>query len=206
MHAEAPQCLGKLWENWLEGFLVRRWQGGSSPGIGTETASRTWRLLSKISDVLQVDFLWLLTGRKFSPAVEGDKGALIPVYDLQDFHTNSKILFYKRTLQDVGERGGAFYVGDLDLDNAPEFLPGDICIADPSVQPRPKKMVVARLTDKNLNLMARYIITGRDNKGLPVVTLTPLNDGYPSFSSDKDRFEVLAVVVEHQRNLRNRDT
>ncbi len=162
--------------------------------------------LSKISDVLQVDFLWLLTGRKFSPAVEGDKGALIPVYDLQDFHTNSKILFYKRTLQDVGERGGAFYVGDLDLDNAPEFLPGDICIADPSVQPRPKKMVVARLTDKNLNLMARYIITGRDNKGLPVVTLTPLNDGYPSFSSDKDRFEVLAVVVEHQRNLRNRDT
>ncbi len=162
--------------------------------------------ISEIADALRVDFLWLLTGQKFSLAVEGDEGALIPVYDLQDFHTKSKVLFYKRTLHGIGEKSGGFQLSNLDLDNAPEFLPGDICIADTGVQPRPKKMVVARLTEKSLNLMARYMITGRDNKGLPIVTLTPLNDGYPSFSSDKESFEILAVVVEHQRDLRNRDT
>ena len=62
--------------------------------------------ISEIADALRVDCLWLLTGQKFSPAVEGDEGALVPVYDLQDFHTQSKVLFYKRTLHGIGEKSG----------------------------------------------------------------------------------------------------
>jgi transcriptional regulator with XRE-family HTH domain len=159
--------------------------------------------ISEIADILRVDFLWLLTGQRYAPDAEGIQGVLIPVFALESFHKKQAPLFHKRTLAAASDETDGFRVPNLA--NAPEYLPGDVCVTEPAKEPHPGKMMVARLTAKGVNVFGRCVVIGLGPGGEPIYEIVPLKEGYPRFSSQTEKIELLAVVIELHKDLRNRD-
>ena len=85
-----------------------------------------------------------------------------------------------------------------DISNAPDYLPGDVCVTEPCSEPRHGCMMLAHLPQLGTTIVAACIVSGADFERVP------LKAGYPTFSSKTDAIELLAVAVEHHRDLRNR--
>lgn len=191
------EALGKL-VGGLSRQAVARWE---QPYERDRNSVPDLETLYGISQALRVDFLWLLLGQRFSPDIEGTKGVLAPVYSLEEFHGKKAPLFYRRTLNDSPEKVDGFQVGDLA--NAPEYKPLDVVITEPCKEPRPKKMMVGRLIEKRMNFFGECVISGYGVGGDLVFDLAPLSEGYPRISSRTEPVDLLAVAVEHQKDLRN---
>ncbi len=158
--------------------------------------------LEKIADALRIDFLWLLTGQRFAPDAESKEGVLVPVYCLEDFHLKTRLLFFKRTLLPVQEGSCGFQVSDLS--NSPEYRPVDVVITEPCRVPQPGAVVVARLIQPSVNIFGRCAITGYDSGGQAIFEIVPFNEAFPRFSNGREQMKLVAVVVEHHRDLRSR--
>ncbi len=156
--------------------------------------------LEKIADALRIDFLWLLTGQRFAPDTEGEEGVLVPVYRLEDFHLKTDPLFYKRTLHAAKEGTDGFRVSDLS--NSPEYRVGDVVVTEPCNVPQPGALMVARLMER-VNVFGRCVIAGYDRRGQPIIEVLPYNEAFPRFSSAREQMELVAVAVEHHRDLRS---
>ena len=85
-----------------------------------------------------------------------------------------------------------------DISNAPDYMPGDVFLTEPCSEPRHGCMMVARLPKIGVTILAACVVSGSGFE------LVPLDAGCPTFSSETDAIELLAVAVEHHRDLRNR--
>lgn len=102
---------------------------------------------------------------------------------------------------------------DLDLsDNAfaleikgdsmlPDYRPGDRVIIDPSVQPQPGDLVVAKNGEDEATFK-KYRPRGMDLHGNMVFELVPLNDDYPTIRSDITPIQIIGTMVEHRKYRR----
>src|SRR5579883_2784736 len=134
---------------------VARWE---QPKGKSRAATPELDTIRAIADTLQVNFLWLLTGRHYSPSTEQESGVLIPVYNLQDIEKREKTLFFRRTLQEVDKDSIGFTVDDTD--NLDEFLPGDVCVISFAEPAKPNKMVIYKDRAADRNFLRRYRISG----------------------------------------------
>ena len=191
--------LGKLVGN-RSRQAVARWE---QPYDRDRNSVPDLETIRDIAEALRIDFLWLLTGQRYAEDTEDLKGILIPVFRLEDYHSKAAPLFHKRTLSDVPDGTDGFRVSDLS--NAPEYMPSDVVAVEPCHEPRPGKMMVARLAKKGVNIFARCVLTGIGGSGEPIFALIPLKADYPKFSSADEEIQLLAVAIEHHKDLRNRE-
>lgn len=98
---------------------------------------------------------------------------------------------------DMELSGGAFAVEISGDSMLPKFLPGDRVIIDPNVSPQPGDFVVAR-SSTNEVVFLKYRPRGLGSSGSMVFELIPLNEDYPSMSSDTIEIRILGVMTEHR--------
>lgn len=170
---------------------VSRWE---RPWGDDRNAVPDLETLQKISKALNVDFLWLITGQT-------EEGVLINIFSLDDFHLKTVSLFCKRTLGAVKEGAAGFWVSDLS--NWSEYKPGDIVVTEPCEVPQPGAVMVARLIEKRVNVFGRCVIGGYNTTSQPIFEIVPFNQAFPRLSSSLEQIELLAVAIEHHRNLRS---
>ena len=89
-------------------------------------------------------------------------------------------------------------IGDSML---PRFHEGDVVIIDPDVQPRPNEFVIAK-NGADEATFKQYKERGIDELGRKVVELVSLNDGHPSWRSDRQEFEIQGTMLEHRQYSR----
>ncbi len=103
---------------------------------------------------------------------------------------------------DVGPCGfGLWLCGDS---MAPRFQPGDLIIIDPDESPIAGDFVVAKNGD-NEATFKKYRPRGINESGVEIFELVPLNEDFPTLYSDRQRIEIIGVMVEH-RVLRKRQS
>ncbi len=103
---------------------------------------------------------------------------------------------YLLTDMDVSDHAFALEIDGNSM--MPEFSPGDRVIVDPDLSPRPGDFVVAK-NGKEEATFKRYRVRGINPSGQEIFDLVPLNQDYPTISSDIQPVEVLAVMVEHRK-------
>ena len=90
----------------------------------------------------------------------------------------------------------------------PTFTEGDIIIIDPNVLPRPGDYVVAGCSgcpgEDVDTTFKKYRPRGYNKDGREYFELVPLNEDFPTISSDITPCEILGVMVEHRRQYRRR--
>jgi len=87
---------------------------------------------------------------------------------------------------------------------APDFVPGDVIIVDPEIEPTPGCLVIAKLTGEESATFKKYRPRGRDKKGHLIIELTPRNEDWPTIVMDAaNPGEIVGVVVEVHKNLRH---
>ena len=88
----------------------------------------------------------------------------------------------------------------------PDFVEGDIVIVAPSLAPSPGDIVVARRCDTSADTfetsLKKYRPRGYDESGRVIFELSPINEDYPTLHSERDKLDVIGVIVEHRRKLR----
>jgi SOS-response transcriptional repressor LexA len=82
---------------------------------------------------------------------------------------------------------------------APEFNEGDTILIDPDVTPIAGRYVVAKCGSDDATFK-KYRPRGQDETGRPVFELVPLNTNYGTLQSDRDRCEIIGVMIEHRIN------
>ena len=88
----------------------------------------------------------------------------------------------------------------------PVFQEGDTIVIDPSIRPRPGDYVVAERTidGETSGTFKKYRERGYDDFGNTIYELVPLNDNYPTLSSNQAQCRIIGVMVEHRRTYRRR--
>lgn len=90
----------------------------------------------------------------------------------------------------------------------PEFMDGDIIVIDPSLKALPGDFVLAQresdLTDGAEWTFKKYRPRGLNEHGQEVFELAPLNPDFPTLRSDREKCEIIGVMVEHRRQYRRR--
>lgn len=88
----------------------------------------------------------------------------------------------------------------------PVFQEGDTIVIDPSIRPRPGDYVVAERTidGETSGTFKKYRERGYDDYGNTIYELVPLNDNYPTLSSNQAQCRIIGVMVEHRRIYRRR--
>ena len=157
--------------------------------------------IAQVAAYLGVDFLWLLTGKNFTEAVNEGGGDLVPVFGIQELHAKATPKLYRRTLQNLSSEARGWFIGDVH-DNIPEYLPPDFCVIDPAVKPAPGKMAVFRIVRWNRNLFRRYTVDGYLPNGQPRIVLEALNPAVkPTVIDDQNPCQVIGTLVSHERNM-----
>jgi SOS-response transcriptional repressor LexA len=86
---------------------------------------------------------------------------------------------------------------------SPEFRPGSVIIVDPTIQPNPGDMVVAKLDREEAATFKKYRPRGIDKSGQEVIELVPLNPDWPTLVIDSSNpGRIVGTVVGHLRKLR----
>lgn len=80
----------------------------------------------------------------------------------------------------------------------PRFLEGDIVIIDPTIQPKPGDCVVATETSGEATFK-QFRSAGRNEAGLDVFELLPLNPLYAPMRSDREALAIVGTMVEHRQ-------
>ncbi|MBA1366240.1 LexA family protein [Burkholderia gladioli] len=101
-------------------------------------------------------------------------------------------------LTDVDVSDHAFALEIAGDSMRPEFNPGDRVIVDPELAARPGDFVVAK-NGRDEATFKRYRVRGINASGQEVFDLVPLNQDYPTISSDVQPAQIIAVMVEHRR-------
>jgi SOS-response transcriptional repressor LexA len=83
----------------------------------------------------------------------------------------------------------------------PIYREGDQVIIDPTIEPIPGDMVVAKLDNEESITFKKYRPKGKDKNGNPIIELVPLNEDWPTLVIDiENPGKILGVEVQHRRN------
>lgn len=83
----------------------------------------------------------------------------------------------------------------------PEFVEGDLILVDPDLRPQPGDYVVAKNGEDEATFK-KYRARGVNQEGNEIFELVPLNDDFAIRSSDKEKINIIGVLVEHRRLMR----
>lgn len=83
---------------------------------------------------------------------------------------------------------------------APEFLPNDLLIVDPTLCPQPGSYVIAQNSDYKATFK-KYRVLNYDESGKEVFELVPLNEDFPRINSKEHKIKVIGVVKKHIRDF-----
>ena len=86
----------------------------------------------------------------------------------------------------------------------PDYLDGDVIVADPDRSPELGCLVVARLGRTKEMIFREYRPRGTDDAGTEIIDLVPLNDDFPIITLDsKNPGGIVGTVIEHQHKPRD---
>jgi len=86
---------------------------------------------------------------------------------------------------------------------APSITKGDIVIIDPDLESQPGDTILAKLTNPNQHLIAKYKLQGYEEDGNIQVILSPSNSDYPEFNFVNNKSgKLIGPVIEHRRILK----
>ncbi|WP_246871476.1 LexA family protein [Pantoea ananatis] len=83
----------------------------------------------------------------------------------------------------------------------PEFVEGDLILVDPELSPQPGDYVVAKNGEDEATFK-KYRARGVNQEGNDIFELVPLNDDFAVRRSDKEKINIIGVLVEHRRLMR----
>lgn len=87
----------------------------------------------------------------------------------------------------------------------PDYREGDQVIIDPTVEPIPGDMVVAKLDNEEMVTFKKYRPKGKDNKNIPIIELVPLNEDWPTLVINAENpGRIIGVEVQHRKNRTRR--
>lgn len=97
---------------------------------------------------------------------------------------------------DIGPHAFALKVRGNSME--PMFKEGDTIIIDPELRPHPGDFVVAKNSEHEATFK-KYRPRGLDDRGRPRMDLVPLNEDYPTLSSEEGPIEIIGTMIEHRR-------
>ncbi|WP_162245273.1 helix-turn-helix domain-containing protein [Rhizobium sp. Leaf383] len=101
--------------------------------------------------------------------------------------------------------GNVFAMRVKDKSMAPDFLPGDLVIADAGFEARPGDFVIAQGFPQGMGLLRKYRLVSVDDENRPVIDLVPLNADFPTTRIVVgDTGTITACVREYRRVLREK--
>lgn len=193
---------------------VSKWESGLNQPKG--------RYLSEIASALGVSVEWLLTGKDVAPSVAADQSDFantepatlgnhkVPVLsyiqagmwaepcEVRDFEGNIEFI---TTFNDVGPRTFAIWIKGRSME--PWFEEGDLIVCDPDITPHPGDYVIAK-NGSDEATFKKYRPRGYKADGTEVFELVPLNEDYPTLSSETCPIRIVATMIEHRKFRKRR--
>ena len=188
---------------------VSKWESGNSKNLKHEN-------LLGLSQLFGISVNELLNGKSGSPQAFGENVKPVAIKGHRAVPLISKVPAGDMNLMfdefapgggmDVAmapETCGSHTFGLIVSGNSMEtlFHDGDVIIVDPDVSPRPGDYVVAR-NHMFEQTFKKYRLKGIDKNGKEIIELVPLNDNYPTISSEDHEIEIIGTVIQHQRTFR----
>jgi SOS-response transcriptional repressor LexA len=195
-------------------------KGGGKRGPETET-------IKKLAAACNVSFQWLMEGVGPTPRAKSMKAEELQVP--YDANVKTAILGVRpipvisyiqagalKEISDPYSPGDGLAVEYVEDDGLspyafaleiqgdsmlPEFRPGDRVIIDPDVTPGPGDFVVAKNGHEEATFK-KYRPRRMDANGNMVFELVPLNDDYPTLSSEIEPLQIIGTMVEHRKRRR----
>lgn len=162
-------------------------------------------LLNKIVNALgcSIADLYLSDNQKNPVTPIGTKR--IPVLSQDEFNNTSstKSLSSSKYLAcdlSISDKAFALSIDDAAMLN--DFKKNDRLIIEPAMQPIPGDYVAVRSHLAHKTFIRKYRALGMNGNGELIFEAKPINDDYPTMKSDIDLLDVLGVVIEHRRGLR----
>lgn len=186
---------------------VSQWERGDTSPKGEN--------LYKLAEALGVSADWLLTGKgdlssfqNVELATLGDHkvpvlsyvqaGAWSEPLEVRDFEGNIEFI---TTFEDVGPRTFAIWIKGRSM--LPLFDEGDLIVCDPDVSPHPGDYVVAKNGSEEVTFK-KFRPRGYKPDGSETFELVPLNEDYPTLSSETCSIRIVATMIEHRKFRRRR--
>ena len=108
---------------------------------------------------------------------------------------------YITTDLELGDRAFAIVIRGNSME--PEFVEGDVVLIDPDEPLHPGDFVVAKNGEEEATFK-KYRPRGSKEDGSELFELKPLNDDYPTISSDREPIRIIGTMVEHRRRRKRR--
>lgn len=108
---------------------------------------------------------------------------------------------YITTDLELGDRAFAIVIRGSSME--PEFVEGDVILIDPDEPLHPGDFVVAKNGEEEATFK-KYRPRGYKDDGSELFELKPLNDDYPTISSDREPIRIIGTMVEHRRRRKKR--
>jgi transcriptional regulator with XRE-family HTH domain len=108
----------------------------------------------------------------------------------------NKIFLTQINSRTIGAHTFATQIEDNSM--SPEFLPGDLVIADPDIEPNPGQYVLSHIKSSGKNILRKY--RQSESQDLSHYELTALNPDWGSnYITNREEAQMLATVIEHRR-------
>ena len=173
------------------------------------------QLLSKIADALSVPVAELFSDHQQQPQHQNMELAppdihRIPVItyvqagvwtETSEIRECDGNMAYVTTDLDLGQRAFAIVIRGNSME--PEFTEGDLVLIDPDEPLHPGDFVVAKNGEEEATFK-KYRPRGYKEDGSELFELKPLNDDYPTISSDREPIRIIGTMVEHRRRRKRR--
>lgn len=170
--------------------------------------------LYNLAKALGVSAEWLLSGKgtpdfqNVEPAVLGNHKVPVLSYiqagmwaepcEVRDFEGNIEFI---TTFNDVGPRTFAIWIKGRSME--PLFDEGDLIVCDPDITPHPGDYVIAKNGSEEATFK-KYRPRGYKADGSEIFELVPLNEDYPTLSSETCPIRIVATMVEHRKYRKRR--
>ncbi|MDY4280585.1 MAG: S24 family peptidase [[Pasteurella] mairii] len=121
--------------------------------------------------------------------------------EVEHFNHVDELDQYEMISSQVKASPNAFYLKVSGDSMLPRFKDGDMVLIDPDIAPTPGKFIAAINPDGEATFKQYKQLGTIDDHGRPHFKLVPLNDNYPTLSSEDHHIQLIGVAVEHRQVL-----
>ncbi|OZN24879.1 heme-binding protein [Actinobacillus seminis] len=121
--------------------------------------------------------------------------------EVEHFNHVDELNQYEMIESQIKAGHNAFYLKITEDSMLPRFKDGDMVLIDPDIAPTPGKFIAAINPDGEATFKQYKQLGTIDDHGRPHFKLVPLNDNYPTLSSEDHHIQLIGVAVEHRQVL-----